>query len=128
MKNQASRSSSQPSEVWLDFEAVLVVGNATVRSQRRGQQWIHTTVLACVNEKDCSPVNYLRHTACLSLPTKSSDHLPSLQEVCEDSAESVTGYGKRNRRSKSFNSSRLVEFDNKVPFRIILPEGIFKVV
>ena len=71
MRGEARRSPAKSSEVWLDFEAFLlaptVITNSSVasspksqrgRSRRDGQQWIHTTILACVNDDDCRPVNF----------------------------------------------------------------------
>ena len=60
MRGQAKRLPTQPAEVWLDFEAFLLAPsnytNEPKRTRRQGQQWIHTTVLACVKEEDCIPV------------------------------------------------------------------------
>jgi len=60
MRGQARRVPTQPSEVWLDFEAFLLAANYSsddLTRRNKGQQWIHTTVLACVEEKDCRAVS-----------------------------------------------------------------------
>lgn len=80
MRGQAKRRPINPSEVWLDFEAFLLAPtNYTTqpkKTRREGQQWIHTTVLACLEEEDCRPVkvnsfdylddiHYLYSTSCM---------------------------------------------------------------
>ena len=57
MSRQPRRSPSKPTEVWMDFEAFLLAADYSARHRREGQQWIHTTVLACVDERDCRPVS-----------------------------------------------------------------------
>ena len=58
MNRQPRRSPSKPTEVLVDFEAFLLASDYSINrpNLREGQQWIHTTVLACVEERDCRPV------------------------------------------------------------------------
>lgn len=63
MRGQARRLPAKPSEVWMDFEAFLLApsnySDKSKNARREGQQWIHTTVLACLEEAECQPVNFL---------------------------------------------------------------------
>lgn len=62
MRCQVKRLPAKPSEVWLDFEAFLLAPTNYTKQpnkpRREGQQWIHTTVLACLKDEDCKPVKY----------------------------------------------------------------------
>jgi len=56
---QPRRSSVRPTDVWMEFEAFMLAADYSQQRSRPsgpGQQWIHTTVLACVDARDCRPV------------------------------------------------------------------------
>lgn len=68
MRCQVKRLPAKPSEVWLDFEAFLLAPSTNYTTQskkprREGQQWIHTTVLACLKDEDCKPVKFRKDCA-----------------------------------------------------------------
>ena len=57
---QPYRPEDTPSEVRLEFEAVLLDGSTN--NPTSNQLWIHARIKACVNGADCVPVrNYLTH-------------------------------------------------------------------
>ena len=53
---QPYRPEDKPSEVRLEFEAVLLDGSTD--SPEKNQLWIHARIKACVNGADCVPVSF----------------------------------------------------------------------
>ncbi|XP_046453557.1 uncharacterized protein LOC124201131 [Daphnia pulex] len=104
MRCQVKRLPAKPSEVWLDFEAFLLAPSTNYTTQskkprREGQQWIHTTVLACLKDEDCKP------------------------EDCDD-PNIPTGYGRRKRSAQVNGTSNEVQFDQRpISIQIVLPKG-----
>ena len=54
---QPYRPEDTPSEVRLEFEAVLLDG--ATNNPTKNQLWIHARIKACVNGADCVPVRSL---------------------------------------------------------------------
>lgn len=103
MRCQVKRLPAKPSEIWLDFEAFfLAPTNYSLQSKkpkREGQQWIHTTVLACLKDEDCAP------------------------ESCDD-PDNPSGYGRRKRSSTVNKTSNEVQFDQRpIAIQIVVPKG-----
>ena len=55
---QPYRPEDTPSEVRLEFEAVLLDG--ATNNPTKNQLWIHARIKACVNGADCVPVRYFK--------------------------------------------------------------------
>ena len=53
---QPYRPEDTPSEVRLEFEAVLLDGSTD--NPTKNQLWIHARIKACVNGADCVPVSF----------------------------------------------------------------------
>ena len=53
---QPYRPEDTPSEVRLEFEAVLL--DASTSNPTKNQLWIHARIKACVNGADCVPVSF----------------------------------------------------------------------
>lgn len=116
----------------MEFEAFLLA-NYSLRTRRESQQWIHTTVLACVEERDCRPVRRSEHDKPLRLLSKlkkdtfnNNDLFGKfcLQEICSDSAPA---YGRRKRTDDNNEAKTEIRFDNRIPMRILLPKGSFSI-
>ena len=68
---QPYRPEDTPSEVRLEFEAVLLDGSAN--NPTSNQLWIHARIKACVNGADCVPVRiYLIDLWCLFISMKNN--------------------------------------------------------